>query len=218
MNRSIRRIWDNPWFTIPVLLFLNIAMVVAYFMPYGAEILWLNSWRRQPFNFFFTTMTYFGEAYAFIVAGLGMLFYRYRYTMLILVAGLLTMGISYVLKHHIGTIRPLTWFETGGMRDELIVVPGVELASGFTSFPSGHTMAAFTLYSLLAGICTAQRPGLGLLFALIAILVGVSRIFLAQHFLADVLGGAVFGLLLGGLVWRLERWAVWQRLGGSARL
>jgi membrane-associated phospholipid phosphatase len=34
-------------------------------------------------------------------------------------------------------------------------------------------------------------------------MVGLSRIFLAQHFLADVLGGAVLGMLMGALIWRL---------------
>jgi len=53
---------------------------------------------------------------------------------------------------------------------------------------------------------TAGRfvPWLGLACAWTAILVGISRIFLVQHFLIDVLGGAAIGLLLALLLWRFD--------------
>ena len=62
------------------------------------------------------------------------------------------------------------------------------------SFPSGHTITAFSV-ALSIG---AAYPALmaGLLFC--ALSVAVSRILLGMHFLSDVLAGAVIG---SGLAW-----------------
>jgi undecaprenyl-diphosphatase len=61
------------------------------------------------------------------------------------------------------------------------------------SFPSGHTITAFSVASSLA---TFYPPMLiGLLFC--AFSVAVSRILLGMHFLSDVLAGAAIGSLLG---------------------
>jgi undecaprenyl-diphosphatase len=61
------------------------------------------------------------------------------------------------------------------------------------SFPSGHTMTAFSV----ALVVSYFYPSLeGPLFFL-ALSIGVSRIVLGMHFLSDVLAGAVLGVALG---------------------
>jgi undecaprenyl-diphosphatase len=61
------------------------------------------------------------------------------------------------------------------------------------SFPSGHTMTAFSI----ALVVSYFYPSLeGPLFFL-AISIAVSRIVLGMHFLSDVLAGAVLGVALG---------------------
>jgi undecaprenyl-diphosphatase len=61
------------------------------------------------------------------------------------------------------------------------------------SFPSGHTMTAFSI----ALVVSFFYPGLeGVLFFL-AVSIAVSRIVLGMHFLSDVLAGAVLGVALG---------------------
>jgi undecaprenyl-diphosphatase len=61
------------------------------------------------------------------------------------------------------------------------------------SFPSGHTMTAFSI----ALVVSYFYPGLegGLYF--LAISIGVSRVILGMHFLSDVLAGALLGSALG---------------------
>jgi membrane-associated phospholipid phosphatase len=90
------------------------------------------------------------------------------------------------------------------MHESVVTVPEVELNTGQTSFPSGHSMAAFGLYSLLALIGGKKGRYWALLWAIMAAAVGLSRIFLVQHFLADILAGGVLGLFVGALVWRLN--------------
>ncbi len=61
------------------------------------------------------------------------------------------------------------------------------------SFPSGHTMTAFSIALVLSYFYTGLE---GTLFFL-AVSIGFSRIVLGMHFLSDVLAGMVLGIALG---------------------
>jgi undecaprenyl-diphosphatase len=61
------------------------------------------------------------------------------------------------------------------------------------SFPSGHTMTAFSI----ALVVSYFYPGLEGALYFLAISIGVSRVILGMHFLSDVLAGAVLGSALG---------------------
>src|SRR2546425_8786669 len=61
------------------------------------------------------------------------------------------------------------------------------------SFPSGHTMTAFSIALVVSYF---YPPLEGVLFFL-ALSIAVSRIVLGMHFLSDVLAGVVMGVALG---------------------
>ena len=61
------------------------------------------------------------------------------------------------------------------------------------SFPSGHTMTAFSI----ALVVSFFYPALEGPMYFLAISIAVSRIVLGMHFLSDVLAGAVLGSALG---------------------
>jgi len=63
------------------------------------------------------------------------------------------------------------------------------------SFPSGHTITAFTIMASLGGFYPELLPGL--LFC--AISIAASRVVLGMHFLSDVIAGAAIGVTLGAL-------------------
>ncbi len=217
----MRNIWENSWFMIPVLLFFNIGLALSLFVPYGHEILYLNDLRREPFNSFFKFATHLGEAYAYIICGVAALLWHYRFALLITLAGLATLPAGYFFKALFSTDRPITFFRNQDLQHFVITVPGVELNVGPTSFPSGHTMAAFALFSLLTLMLERKYGRWSVAFALLAISVGVSRVFLVQHFLADILAGAVLGLGVSWLVLRLDRTPFMKRakwLDGNWRL
>lgn len=102
-----------------------------------------------------------------------------------------------VLKHLLGRPRPK--FAHSG---EWQVAPS--WASGWDSFPSGHTTASFAVAAALA----RRFPSVGPLCYGAAILVGLSRVIRGSHFPTDVFGGAVLGLLSGSLA--SAPWTDWR--------
>jgi|GEM_PF-1715100 undecaprenyl-diphosphatase len=73
-----------------------------------------------------------------------------------------------------------------------VQLPRPKQSSGY-GFPSGHTSAAFSLAAVL-GITFPQA---GPLFYLVALLTGISRLYFRAHYLIDVSGGALIGVLVG---------------------
>jgi len=64
-----------------------------------------------------------------------------------------------------------------------------------SSFPSGHTLAAFT-----TAVVLADSPAQAVAFIGFAAVVGASRIQLGAHHASDVAGGALIGAGLGALL------------------
>ena len=199
----MKYIWENDWFFLPAAAFFGFCGVLAMIIPYSHEILFFNDLRFEPFNSIFWFLTQCGEAWAYLFFGVAVLFWKPRYALIIALVGILSLSVGYLVKDFVGIDRPITYFEKKATASQLVLVPNISLNRGQTSFPSGHTMGAFALYSLLSLMAGQRYQRWGLVFAFLAIGVGISRIFLVQHFLADVLAGAMLGLLLSGFVWQL---------------
>lgn len=147
-----------------------------------------------PFiNTFFTSITYLGDGFFVVLILLLFVFINLR---LCLAAGLayaLSGGIAQLLKNFIfnDTDRPLSYFQyTVRNLESLRLVPGVEMFSE-NSFPSGHTTAAFALFFSLALV--THNSWLKSLCFIVALTVGISRVYLSQHFFADIYAGAIIG-------------------------
>lgn len=67
------------------------------------------------------------------------------------------------------------------------------------SFPSGHTFASFTAAAVI--LWTDKKLGIPAL--ILAGLIGFSRLYLYVHFPSDVLGGMIFGAILGTVTWKI---------------
>ena len=92
-----------------------------------------------------------------------------------------------ILKYVFGVSRPKYFFLEGYERLNFF-----NLEHKVSSFPSGHTQAAFTLAVLL--IIYFRRYYLAII--IVAILMGVSRIFMSMHFPSDIVAGAYLGSLV----------------------
>ncbi len=111
--------------------------------------------------------------------------------MALLYAFLLSGAAVQIIKNLINSPRPRLFFEPG---QYLFFVDNVSLANN-SSFPSGHTATAFAIAMVMILMIKNKKWQIPVLAA--AVLVGFSRIYLAQHFLMDVLIGAVIGSASG---------------------
>lgn len=82
--------------------------------------------------------------------------------------------------------------------ENLHYVEGVKMLARY-SFPSGHSATVFSLCCLLALMAKEKKWGLVCFF--LALIGGISRIYLAQHFFIDVYFGAIIGVAVTSLTW-----------------
>jgi membrane-associated phospholipid phosphatase len=177
-------------FYLPYLLFVVISSVLIVSNGKADLHLWLTSFNSPVTDFFFEYYTYVGDFIPYLVI-VGLLFYRYREAIFVLVSQLATGLISTIIKHSWNEPRPITYFRENYPNLHLHQIAGVHLYT-FHSFPSGHTITAFAFFLALSFF--TKRPSLHFLYFVLALLVGYSRIYLSQHFALDVLVGSLIGV------------------------
>ncbi|MBS1741238.1 MAG: phosphatase PAP2 family protein [Bacteroidetes bacterium] len=107
-----------------------------------------------------------------------------------------------ILKSMVNEARPLVYFKGAQW---IHFLPDWERLSQ-RSFPSGHTTAAFCLFTFLSFILPPKYKIWGLPFFILAMSVGYSRLYLAAHFFHDVYVGSLIGVLFTILVvWVMRR-------------
>ncbi|MCF8244366.1 MAG: phosphatase PAP2 family protein [Saprospiraceae bacterium] len=199
----VKTVQENRFFFLLLSLFIFVGGVYL-FQTNKVDAIFFFSENRSPFlNEAFKIVTHFGEGYAYIVIGLTALLIRFRYTLLVAITGITVMLVSFSLKAAFAFDRPMAFFTKQNLLDSLNLLDGVELHSGATSFPSGHTTSAFALYSLLVFLLPTKKSYAVGLFSL-ALLVGISRIYLVQHFWPDVYAGSILGVLLAMVIYAFQ--------------
>lgn len=184
-----RVIKDNYIFILPfTIIWIIMFVLLMYYGKINCHLL-LNSFHTTIGDYFFKYITEVGGSIPFIILGL-LLFYNYRNFIFLGLSQGLSSLITFVIKRVMQIPRPSVIFNELGI--ELPVVNGVDLHHSL-SFPSGHTTTAFDTFFVLAVII--KNKYIKLLCLIIAILGGYSRIYLSQHFITDVLAGALIGLL-----------------------
>src|SRR5690606_8964394 len=112
---------------------------------------------------------------------------------------LISVGVTQILKRIFDLPRPKGFFSEQ-ILSKLHFVEGVNIYPHY-SFPSGHTTAAFSMMFFLA-IITPNRY-LKVIFAIYASIMGLSRVYLVQHFLIDIIAGSIIGIFVTMLIYKL---------------
>ena len=165
-------------------------LVFEFMYPKIQTHLILNGYHTPFLDTFFKYATVLGEAFP-VYVGVGFLLFNRRNGLFILLGQGLTCLITQILKFSFAHPRPATYFKQMG-EDLPQTVADVKLRTAFNSFPSGHTSAAFALFTCLALITPRKWSPLWMTAAWI---VAYSRIYLSQHFLEDILLGSIIGML-----------------------
>ena len=163
----------------------------------------LNTDLGKTADIFFSFWTNLGDGVIWvIVAGL-ILKYRKKQLPLLIAVIVISTLITQLTKNYIVPAEPRP---TAAITKTNLIhtVTGVELHTAY-SFPSGHTATAFCIF--LMGCWLINKRWVVPVGFVYALLVGYSRIYLAQHFPLDVGAGmfvAIVTVLLSILIQR--RW------------
>lgn len=154
----------------------------------------VRGWRPRWLDWLLIGFTQIGNGIAAVVLALILFFAGYGLLAYVLILGVLTLWLIVELVKAL-TPRRRPFFRLTQAR----IVGG---RAGGRSFPSGHTSQTFFMATLLVGYFDLGVWGAVLLYA-IALLVGITRIYVGAHYPRDVLAGAILGSawgLLGGII------------------
>ncbi|MBV5289389.1 MAG: phosphatase PAP2 family protein [Pelodictyon phaeoclathratiforme] len=193
MNRSLQ--WSISSATVALLCFVSFT---------SADIetaLWFHALDNTALYTLFKKITLFGDSTGYLVGGL-LLFVVFRnrnpfraYAGLFLFSSVALSGLSAdLVKYLAGRARPKLYFS-----EQLYGFAAFHWEHAWTSFPSGHSATALSVATVLATLYPRWR--FAALFG--ALLIAFSRIFLAQHYVSDVIAGSFFGIVSTVLLYHL---------------
>jgi len=177
-------------FYIPYIIFVVIFIGLIISNQKANLHLWLTSFNSPSADVFFHYYTNVGGSIPYWIIG-GLLFYRYRLAFFLLITQLASGLFSQFMKQTWNEPRPIKYFAENYPNIQLHQVVGEHLHSSH-SFPSGHTITAFAFFLALAFF--SKKPLQHFLYFILALLVGLSRIYLSQHFAMDVLVGSLIAV------------------------
>ena len=153
---------------------------------------WLNTHHNFVLDSFFKYLTHLGDGITAIILITILLLIRLDYGFYAIIGFSLSSSITQFLKRVVfkDTMRPSVYFNDLIEQGSWHLVDGVQLHQLY-SFPSGHTTSIFSICVLLSLFTNSRKIKYSLCF--IAILTGLSRIYLSQHFLVDVFAGSLIG-------------------------
>lgn len=176
---------------IPYLFLLPGALAIHVFFSKQSIYHAVNGFHTVFLNWFFSNLTHLGDAAFCVIISIFLLLLNYRKGFLLSSSYLLTAALAQLLKRIFNAPHPKMYFES--TINEIYLIPGLNLHTVY-SFPSGHTVSIFTAATVLTYM--SRKKNWGIVFLMIALLVGYSRMYLSQHFFEDVIAGSVIGVFV----------------------
>ena len=169
--------------------------VLSLGMPPLQGVIWVNHWNSIFLDQFFASVTNLGNGLILIPFFIILSLKRFYLSLALVVNGMVQGIIVSIFKQVLfpGAKRPIHYLDI----DSVHLVSGVDIHSSM-SFPSGHTVTIFGLCIFLS-LCYKNKM-LSFFLVCLATLVGISRVYLLQHFFLDITVGAVVGTSVGVLV------------------
>lgn len=190
MKDFIQKYFKENWgFGIPFIMFIGIGFTYVFSFEKGGLVLYFNNNQSEFYNVFFRLATLLAEGGVLALIFMISIWYSFGKAVILIVAFLANSIIVQFLKKIVFNMpRPALFYKE---IVELNYLEGVSI-NYYHSFPSGHTATAFLIFSMLA--IYTRNKFLQFSLCLIAISVGISRVYLLQHFVVDVVFGAMLGV------------------------
>ena len=185
---------SNNQFGIAFFFTIIIAIACGIFiLVYGKHetFFLINGNHNSYLDFFFKYFTYSGDVLMWLPLVILCFLYKKKYVLAVLVAILISTLLTQFLKMVIfpEELRPITFLSENF---PINLIEGVKMKR-LHSFPSGHSTTAFTIALILAHMI--NKRSWSIILPILALMAAYSRVYLAQHFLTDVLGGICLGII-----------------------
>ena len=197
---------------------LMVVLCLLYVYPKLELHLLMNSWHNSVLDTFFKYFSVLAEWPLYILALLPLFWKKWKITAFFAMSEITGGALLQVLKHLISMERPMSAFEHYA-EGTLPLVADVDMHYG-NSFPSGHASTFFMFCTCLA-IGRAYfylREGnhhkalravvfnvTMVLLVIFAALGAYSRVYLSQHFMADICVGSVIGSVTPWIIFYLTK-------------
>jgi membrane-associated phospholipid phosphatase len=194
MKTLLKIINRNNFFYISCLALTIASVFFLSFYSKADTFIIMNGLHTSLLTIFFQNITFCGDGlFTIIVFAIIMIsFKKHRELGVVLLISYLSSGLlSQIIKHFVMSPRPSVYFEAHHYTYYLDTFSNCRI--GFRSFPSGHTASAFAMVTVFT--IYFKKRHVWALCLLFAVAIGYSRIYLAHHFLIDVLAGGILGIL-----------------------
>ncbi|HEV2804002.1 MAG TPA: phosphatase PAP2 family protein [Chthoniobacterales bacterium] len=171
-------------------------LLIASFYADAASRIWMTQNQSPALRDLMNAVSRYGDWPEHIAVGLilvGIAYWRgsqrwLRIFAAMILACALAGAAARVVKISTGRARPHVQTETGWN--------GPRLSPRYNAFPSGHTAASTAFFATLA--FASWR--IGAPFLLVPLLIAFSRMYVAAHYLSDVVGAALIGAITAYVV------------------
>lgn len=192
MNISIKDVlYKVRYFFIPYLIILCACFGIKLLFTREQIYFAVNSHNCPIADTLAPFFTDLGDGWTTITLAVILVFFNYSRALLMGIVYAVTSISAQIFKHIFDAPRPKMYFRN--QLAHIHFVKGVEIFS-LHSFPSGHTVTAFSTGLLITYWCRNKFWGLPLL--LLAMLIGYSRMYLSEHFFEDVIAGSTIGAII----------------------
>lgn len=195
---------NSLFIALSLILVVVLGLALVY-IPKGDLHLLLCNRHTPARDIFYRYYTQVAEWFPYVLCVALLLFGRIGDGVLASSAMILSALTTQLFKHIINAPRPITWFAQHFPDLQLPLTEGVRMNQWY-SFPSGHTTSFFALAFVLCILLTRHHRNpmcprttsaiIQLLLFALAVLGAYSRIYLSQHFAADVFAGVLVGTLI----------------------
>lgn len=184
---------------LSLLLFVITALYVALYGKTNSFLI-INQHHNATLDVLFQYGTYLGDGLIYIPLLVYCLFFHRALLIPAVLSIIICLFLTHFLKRVVfpDALRPIS---LEAQQIVLHKIPGLHI-NRVNSFPSGHTATAFSTALVLASVIKKRRWVW--LLPLLPLLVAYSRVYLAQHFVTDVLGGMFIGIVTAVLSLWLE--------------
>jgi len=179
------------YFFIPYLIVICACLIIKLLYTREHIYFTINGLYSEWGDFVAPYITDLGDGITIVIVTLLLALYSYRRAFLLISSYALTSLTAQILKYSFDSPRPRIYFEKE--LDKIHFVKGLYILA-VHSFPSGHTVTAFSAGIVLTYLVKNKKWGMLLL--LLAMLIGYSRMYLSQHFFEDVTVGSVVGVVV----------------------